>query len=177
MSIAYRINSKLRNKLHAPFGILITGSLSENKEQLDEIIQKHQPSIIISVGDMVSRYLSEYLYKPKIIIIDNKCMRKKIVPRKYYVEKVFYARNPPGTITEEAIKTIKDALETDKRAQIVIDGEEDLLTLIAVLHAPEKALVIYGQPKEGLVVIKVTENKKAEVRKILKGMNSFRKTK
>ena len=100
-----------------------------------------------------------------------------VLIRKYYVEKVFYARNPPGTITEEAIKTIKDALETDKRAQIVIDGEEDLLTLIAVLHAPEKALVIYGQPKEGLVVIKVTENKKAEVRKILKGMNSFRKTK
>ena len=39
MSVAYRINSKLRKKLHKPFGILIKGSLSENKEKIDEILE------------------------------------------------------------------------------------------------------------------------------------------
>jgi uncharacterized protein (UPF0218 family) len=173
----YRINSKLRKKLHKPFGILIKGSLSENKEKIDEIIRNQQSPIIISVGDMVSRDISEYNYNPIIIIIDNKCMRKKIASRKFSVEKVFHARNPPGTITEEAIKAIQDALEIGKRTQIVIDGEEDLLTLIAILHAPEKALIIYRQPKEGFVTIKVTEKKRIEARSILKDMKILRKTK
>jgi uncharacterized protein (UPF0218 family) len=177
MSVAYQINSKLRKKLHDPFGILIKGSLSENKKKFDELIQKYEAAILISVGDMVSRDLSEYRYNPKIVIIDNRCMRRKIAPKKFPGTKVLHARNPPGTITEEAIKTIKNALQTDIRTQIIVDGEEDLLTLIAVLHAPEKAFVIYGQPKEGLVVIRVTENKKKEVKKILKDMKPFRKTK
>jgi uncharacterized protein (UPF0218 family) len=177
MSVVYRINSHLRKKLHEPFGVLIKGSLSENKEKLDEIIKKYQPSILISVGDMVSRELSEHNYNPKLIIIDNRCMRKKIASREFPISNIVHARNPPGTITEEAIKAIVDALETEKRTEIIVDGEEDLLSLIAVLHAPEKALVIYGQPKEGLVVIKVTKNKKTEVKKILKDMKSLRKTK
>jgi uncharacterized protein (UPF0218 family) len=157
--------------------VLIKGSLSENKKKINEIIRTQQPPIIISVGDMVSRDISEYNYNPIIIIIDNKCMRKKIVPRKFSVEKVFYARNPPGTITVEAIKAIKDALESGKRSQIVIDGEEDLLALIAILYAPEKALIIYGQPKEGFVAIMVTEKKRTETRTILKEMKILRKTK
>ncbi|MCJ7713870.1 GTP-dependent dephospho-CoA kinase family protein, partial [Candidatus Bathyarchaeota archaeon] len=68
-------------------------------------------------------------------------------------------------------------LESNKRAQIVIDGEEDLLTLIVILHAPKNAFVIYGQPNEGIVLIKVTEKRKEEVRSILKDMKTFRKAK
>ena len=176
MKIAYRINSKLRKKLHHPFGILIEGSLSETKKRLTEFIKKNKPSMLILVGDMVSRRLSSD-YFPKMIIIDNRCMRQKITPIEFPCTKLFFAKNPPGTITEDAIEKIKEALKTDKRTQIVIDGEEDLLTLIAILNAPEKAIVIYGQPNRGLVIIKVNENKKKEVKKILKDMKPFRKTK
>ncbi len=177
MSVVYQINSQLREKLHAPFGVLIKGSLAKNKEKLEEIIRKHRPPILITVGDIVSRDLLDHNFNPKIIIIDNRCMREKIVPRNFPVSKVVHAINPPGTITEEAIRAIKDALKTNKRTEIIVDGEEDLLSLIAVLQAPEKALVIYGQPKEGFVVIKVTENKKREVKKILREMKPLRKTK
>jgi uncharacterized protein (UPF0218 family) len=176
MEIAYRINPKLRKKLHNPFGILLEGSISENKERLDKFFKKNKPSMLILVGDMVARGLSSD-YSPKMIIIDNRCMRKKIKPTKFPSTKLFFAKNPPGTITEEAIEKIKEAIENDKRAQIVIDGEEDLLTLIAVLNAPEKAIVIYGQPNRGLVIIKVDNYKKKEVKKILKDMKALRKTK
>ena len=108
MSVMYRINSHLRKKLHEPFGVLLKGSLIENKEKLDEIIKKIQPVILISVGDMVSRELSEQKYNPKIIIIDNRCMRKKIAPKKFPISNIVYTRNPPGTITKEAIKAITD---------------------------------------------------------------------
>jgi uncharacterized protein (UPF0218 family) len=57
-----------------------------------------------------------------------------------------------------------------------VDGEEDLLTLIAVLNAPEKSLVVYGQPYEGIVVVKVTAKKKAEAMEILKAMKTASKS-
>ena len=68
--------------------------------------------------------------------------------------------NPQGTITKEAISAIKDALEKNEHTHIVIDGEEDLLTLIAVYYAPENSFVVYGQPYSGIVVVKVTQQKK-----------------
>jgi uncharacterized protein (UPF0218 family) len=52
-----------------------------------------------------------------------------------------------------------------------------LLALIAVLYAPEKSLVVYGQPYEGIVVVKVTSEKKAEATEILKAMKTVRKAK
>jgi len=53
-----------------------------------------------------------------------------------------------------------------------VKGEEDLLTLIAVLYSPETALVVYGQPHSGIVVVKVTSEKKAQVKEYLKAMKS-----
>ena len=53
---------------------------------------------------------------------------------------------------------------------IVVEGEEDLLTLIAVLYAPENSFVIYGQPHSGVVVVKVTGQKKRQVQEFLNAM-------
>lgn len=176
MEIAYRLNSELRKKLHYPFGSLIEGSISENMKKLDEILNKNESSLLILVGDMVSRGLSKK-YSPKMIIIDNRCMRKKITPIKFPGTTLFFAKNPPGTITKDAIEKIKEGLKANYRSQIVIEGEEDLLTLIVVLKAPENSIVIYGQPNSGLVLIRITEEKKREVKKILKEMKPLRKAK
>jgi len=50
---------------------------------------------------------------------------------------------------------------------IVVEGEEDLLALPAVLEAPDQAFVIYGQPLQGIVVIVATASVKAEVEAII----------
>jgi uncharacterized protein (UPF0218 family) len=60
---------------------------------------------------------------------------------------------------------------------VVVDGEEDLLVLVAVLYAPVGGLVVYGQPGEGVVVVRVTDAKRAEALGILKGMEIVRKAK
>jgi len=177
MKVIYQLNTKLRRKLHTPFGILVKGFLPDNKDEIDKILEIQKSPILISVGDKVSRDLFTNKFNLKLIIIDNKCMRKRIKPKKFFVEKIFSAKNPPGTITDQAIKAIIDALESSKRAQIVIDGEEDLLTLIVILYAPKNAFVIYGQPNEGIVLIKVSEKRKEDVKKILKEMKPFRKAK
>jgi uncharacterized protein (UPF0218 family) len=58
----------------------------------------------------------------------------------------------------------------------VVDGEEDLLTLVAVLYAPENAVVVYGQPYEGIVLVKVSPEKKAEALEFLKAMENCSKS-
>jgi hypothetical protein len=104
-------------------------------------------------------------------------MRKKIEPTVLAAEKVVHVENPAGTITEEATTAIREALEGAKHVHVVVDGEEDLLTLIAVLYAPERSLVVYGQPNEGIVIVKVTPEKKADAAEILKSMETVRKAK
>jgi len=69
------------------------------------------------------------------------------------------------------------ALEDDELVHIVVDGEEDLLVIVAVLYAPEGSLVVYGQPGEGIVVVRVTGEKRAEAVGILKAMEIVRKAK
>ena len=177
MAITYSITPKLRAKLKEPFGTLIQGTFSETMSKLEIIAEREKPPKIISVGDTVSQNLHEYKVNSQLSITDNKCMRKRIQPRIFPNKNVIHVKNPQGTITEEAITAIQRALESDRQVHIIVDGEEDLLTLIAVLHAPEESLVVYGQPFEGIVVVKVTSEKKVEAREILKSMKTVRKTK
>ena len=69
-----------------------------------------------------------------------------------------------------AIDAIQRALAKGVHTHIVVDGEEDLLTLIAVLYAPENSFVIYGQPHSGIVVVKVTDQRKCQVQEFLNAM-------
>ncbi len=54
----------------------------------------------------------------------------------------------------------------------MVKGEEDLLTLIAVLFAPKNAFVVYGQPHSGVVVVKVTSERKARAQEFLNAMKA-----
>jgi len=177
MAVAYSVTPKLREKLKEPFGTLIQGTFSETMSRLEIIVEREKPPKIVSVGDTVSRNLHEHRVNPQLSITDNKRMRKRIQPRIFPKKSVVRVKNPQGTITEEAITAIRGALESDRQVHIIVDGEEDLLTLIAVLHAPAGSLVVYGQPYEGIVVVKVTPEKRAEAMEILKAMKTVRKAK
>ena len=93
-------------------------------------------------------------------------------PEETAVQKMVYVDNPQGTITQESIFAIKEALESNQHTHIVVKGEEDLLTLIAVLYAPEKAFVVYGQPYLGIVIVKVSSERKARVLEFLNSMKA-----
>lgn len=175
MVVAYSITPELRVKLKEPFGTLIQGSFDETINKLKDILKSEKPPVIVSVGDVVSSNLHDHSIEPQLLITDNRCMRKR-VKKRIYAAKVLYVKNPAGTISEEAITAIKTALENREPTQIIVDGEEDLLTLIAVLYAPENGLVLYGQPREGLVAVKVTAEKKAEALEILKVMKNGSKS-
>ncbi|MDH7475865.1 MAG: pantetheine-phosphate adenylyltransferase [Microgenomates group bacterium] len=150
----------LRPVLQRPIGQLIRFN-----EPITALIKKEAPTMTIAVGDIISLALLKKNFSPEIKIIDFRSKRADITDgwdlkhralRKYV--------NHPGTINFEAVASINLAIKkylTKKEKQtIVIDGEEDLLALPAILLAPLNSLVIYGQLDQGVVFVRVTEDKK-----------------
>ncbi|HDQ07111.1 MAG TPA: DUF359 domain-containing protein [Candidatus Bathyarchaeota archaeon] len=166
----------LRKELKRPQGLLIEGPFEETTKRLKELIEEEKPSLIISVGDIVSRNMIEYGVSANVLIVDNKVMRKPIQPITVDADQTLYAKNPPGAITDEAWAAIRNAVEQKGQTRVMIEGEEDLLTLAVVLAAPNGAMVVYGQPHVGIVVVKVTEETKERMRVIVDAMEDSSKS-
>jgi hypothetical protein len=145
-------------------------------KNLKELIMKEKPSKIISVGDAVSESMITHGVPMQVLIVDNKVMREPIEPIAVDADQTLHVKNPPGTLTEEAWAVISEALRGKRRTKVLVDGEEDLLTLVAVLCAPEDSLVVYGQPHKGIVVVKVTEKTKEMARRIVDAMEESSKS-
>lgn len=137
---------------------------------MKEIVDERKPAKLIAVGDRVSRNIIRKGMRLDVAVVDNKVMRRPIEPIKAKTDKTFRVRNPPGTLTDEARQVMVKAVRHDGRAKVVVEGEEDLLTLAAVLSAPPGSIVVYGQPRMGIVVMDVTEATKERFRHIVDRM-------
>jgi len=139
--------------------------------ELKQLVLKQTPPMVIAVGDVVSRNMHAAGLHPLLAVIDNISLRGQTERSpEIHGEKTVHVRNPQGTLTEEAIEAVRQALLSAEHTHIVVSGEEDLLVLTAVEYAPENSFVIYGQPHCGVVVVKVTADKKAEVKGFLNDM-------
>ncbi len=165
------LSNEVRERLKAPIGTLLTGSPQETIAQLKKNIETERPPMIICVGDFVSKNLKSADIHVDVSVVDNKIMRRDTEPWQESGKIIFRANNAPGTIDPIAWQALREAVEK-KNSLLLIEGEEDLLALPAVLLAPDRALVIYGQPKEGVVVVTVDSGKKAEIQNIINGMIS-----
>ena len=159
----------LRDQLKNPLGNLI----SDNDPNKENIIKKiSAESTIITVGDRTTENMLQLGLKPQVQIIDGLEKRnQRIVLTDDTVNTNLSCKNPPGEITEESIQVIQKAFSCEPPVRITVDGEEDLLVIPVCIHAPENSIVMYGQPNEGLVIIRVTPEIKAKVQKILDAMN------
>ena len=158
----------LRDQLKNPLGNLI----SDNDPNKENIIKKiSAESTIITVGDRTTENMLQLGLKPQVQIIDGLEKRnQRIVLTDDTVNTNLSCKNPPGEITEESIQVIQKAFSCESPVRITVDGEEDLLVIPVCIHAPENSIVMYGQPNEGLVIIRVTPEIKAKVQKILDSM-------
>lgn len=123
----------------------------------------------IAVGDIAALSLLKKNIQPNLAIVDLKTRRQSIFPnlRSAGLPPGLTAKNPPGMITKNAAKKLLDCL-SQNQPTLLIDGEEDLLVLPAVLLAPFLTTIYYGQPDQGLVKIVVGENTKAKALKFLR---------
>jgi len=143
-------------------------------KQLKQLIEQQKPLLTITVGDVVTQNLTKHNIPINIIIIDNKVLRKPIQPIQTKAQKTIHVKNPAGTITPNAWKTMQRALkQPNQTTKIIVEGEEDLFTLIAVSQAPENTMVIYGQPNQGVVAVTVNNQTKKKAQLIIDAMQSI----
>jgi len=165
-----RLTPDLRREVKSPLGLLIPGSFEETTKVLKKLIQKEKPVKIVSVGDVVSQNMIKAGIHPQVLVIDNKVLRERVEPFKVEVDRTLHVKNPPGVLTEEAWVVMRAALHSSGATRVLVDGEEDLFTMVAVLSAPKGSLVVYGQPAEGIVAVWVTEKTIGRVRNVVDAM-------
>ena len=159
----------LRQQLKHPFGQLVTGSISNCNRVIQTAIQTEAPPKVVLVGDTVSRHAIRAGIRADLIIVDNKELRKPSTPVSLAARKTFKLVNSRGTIASESWDVISRALEIGNSA-VVVEGEEDLLALVAVSIAPIRSFVVYGQPNVGVVLVRVSEEKKREIVQVIAQM-------
>jgi len=137
--------------------------------KLKVLVQQTKPLKVTTVGDIVSRETLATGIQVNLRILDQMTLRKRIDPIKIKAERTYRVSNPPGVITKEAWDTIKEALK-DREAVIFVEGEEDLLAIPAILESPDNAIIVYGQPSQGLVIVTASPDMKREVREMMNRM-------
>lgn len=150
--------------------------------QLREVLAKPMAQIVQTlpegrkawacVGDYSCRKLLEQGVEVKIVVYDLKTKRVDLSQE----EKDFFQNldrqeitcvNPPGTITCSLEKAVGQAAKAKAPVKVFVEGEEDLTVLPLIERAPFNALVVYGQPGEGMVVVECSTDAKRKARELL----------
>ncbi|HEV8387417.1 MAG TPA: GTP-dependent dephospho-CoA kinase family protein [Nitrososphaera sp.] len=151
-------------RLKTPFGKLIQDRNVSKARILGAIKGAKK---VITVGDATTERLISFGIIPDVSVIDGK-ERRSITDRQIvYPAEEFRCVNPPGTITRKAIDVLKQAIKETPPTRVKVDGEEDLLALPLFQFAPIGSVVLYGQPLEGLVVVKITRSKQEEAKTLM----------
>jgi uncharacterized protein (UPF0218 family) len=166
----------LRRELKNPLGLLIKGTPKQTMKQLNRLIQKTRSPYVISVGDVVSQNMLEAGIQPHILIVDGRVMRERTQAINAPGRRKISVENPAGAIVPQTWDIVDDALKQKTPTIITVEGEEDMLTLVAVLKAPLNSLVVYGQPNEGVVAVRVDDTAKHKVSLIIEAMESVPKS-
>lgn len=156
----------MRSEMRRQFGILYHG---DGKKIIEKILHDiGSPANLITVGDISTFNVLQCNTIPDISIIDEKTHRKPtdsniIKGIRYYSFKMMYVNNPSGCVTSELVCAISEAISINEPVQIMVNGEEDLAALPAILLAPISSVVIYGLPDEGAIVVTVTPDIKVRI--------------
>ena len=149
-----KLPESLRWELRRPFGRVLS------TEQLVSELSKKK-GFLISVGDDCSYNLITNGVNPDIVIYDLKIKRKDVIGEvgellDKFDDEAVMVHNPPGVIMDELVETTRDML-MKRKGKMLVRGEEDLAALVVMMYAPEGALVVYGQPDEGAVLVEMSE--------------------
>jgi uncharacterized protein (UPF0218 family) len=145
--------------LKEPLGLLLENK-DVTKQRLYSYIQ--DAKLIVSVGDATTDRLNCYGIVPRVCVVDGRerrTQRKSIGGDSALQNQVLQLKcsNPAGTISRRAVEVLVDAVKysTINPVRVVVNGEEDLLTLPILRLIPSGSVVLYGQPLRGIVIVKV----------------------
>ncbi len=150
--------ASVNDELKTPMGELFEGPEDDPEvgmsAALDGLPEPH--GIIVAVGDVTTKTLLDMGYTPDIALIDGQTKRTELDDEFKVDTNLFQNRiravNPAGVLTASLNQAIEQALHSDQTVVIEVEGEEDLAPLHIHCHAPLGTVVMYGQPKTGVVV-------------------------
>jgi uncharacterized protein (UPF0218 family) len=158
------INPKDVYLLKQPFGTLIPDK-QVKKQKLTSMLKGTNQ--IITVGDATTDRLVSFGIVPDIAVIDGRERRARRSSYENYPAKELRCSNPAGTISKDAMQVLQSALKTPPPVRVLVDGEEDMLALPLFVMSPENSVVLYGQPLEGLVLVKITPAKQKQAKDLM----------
>ncbi|TFF91766.1 DUF359 domain-containing protein [Candidatus Thorarchaeota archaeon] len=164
-----RLEFDSRMQLKTPKGELYKASEGAPEKAVAKRIEREEPPLVIAVGDVTSATLIDQGYQPDVCIVDGTTKRGKF-EREFPSDREYLIYNPPAVIYPEAWSTIDTAIHDDRKTLITVDGEEDLLGFPAVLLAPDGAVMLYGQPDEGIVWVDIEPDNRRLARELLDAM-------
>ncbi len=166
---AYILPESVRDELSRAFGPVVS------TEELRDAVGDRP---LLCVGDQVSLTAKQVGLVPRVIVCDFRTRRG--APSATYKAALgdwgpaeIRIRNPAATLTREAWDAVRTALAFPGAGpvRILVEGEEDLLAIPCFLEAPDGAVVAYGMPGKGVVVVAVDVRFKAQVRRLLQRFN------
>ncbi len=150
----------MREELKRPLGPVVPEG-----EVLD-LLEEDSP--LATVGDMTTATLHRLGRTIQLAVVDYQTKRARNDMWKEATAPVgdvtVEVSNEAATLTSSMYNAILEAWSSGPTVKIVVDGEEDLAALPAILHAPEGATVIYGIPDMGLCLVQVDEGARGFVR-------------
>ncbi len=169
-----KLPESMRAELAKPHGRLYRGEHVD----LKRIEEAKGCRILACVGDLVSLHAVRSSLQPKILIVDGKTLRHERIN----VSDVFneyekiVAENPAGYISCELVKAIKRAVNdavSGKKVCVWVDGEEDLAVMPLGLFLPYESVILYGQPNQGVVALKIDREKKLLILSLMRRMEKI----
>lgn len=156
----------LRGELKEPLGPIFTDV---------ETLLESAGRPLVAVGDVVTYHLESVGVTPDVALVDGITKRDAVAPevRNAVSDDARHVQveNPAGVLTDDLLIALVEAIDAGESTVLVIDGEEDLAALPAVLAVPPGASVVYGQPNEGMVLSNVTSELQADVADLLARMD------
>lgn len=168
-----KMNSSLDLELKTPMGSLFPGPEDLPEVAMTEALESLSPNhgSIVAVGDVSVATMLDLEIIPDIGIIDGMTKRQELDDSEKVSTVQFqnhlHCNNPPGHISPSMISSIKQALASNQKTLINVEGEEDLAPIIIHCLAPVGTVVIYGQPRVGVVVQITSLSVKERCRNIL----------
>ncbi len=152
----------------------LSGSLGPVLD-LDQTLMETQGKIITTIGDQVTRDMLDSGIIPKVSAIDGKTRREHRFPEisEEAFDKNAEMENPDGTIKKAIWRILQIAYASTDSWLIRVSGEEDMLSIPAILTAPVGSFVLYGIPDKGISVNPVTVENKDRCMKVLQKMEEI----
>ncbi|HEX6067712.1 MAG TPA: GTP-dependent dephospho-CoA kinase family protein [Nitrososphaera sp.] len=149
--------------LKKPFGTLVPDA-QVTKQRMTSVLKGAKK--VIAVGDATTERLADFGIIPDIAVVDGK-ERRSARAAPSYPAKEIRCKNTAGAISKDAVDLLNATLSEKKPVRVLVDGEEDMLALPLFVMAPLGAVVLYGQPLEGLVVVEITTAKRKQAKDLM----------